>query len=225
MFVVASFARQTFDNSLQLLLLLHGLWRCSSLVSSFVWPDHLLLGCDAISLRSSYYNCTYYYYYYTTRQLTERAAGGGKLTLLPAALTWSCQSCSDRPTEWYPHTQRLLSSVSVLTISLRVCVRIHWSLSCCPFQRSAASVFLLPGCVCVLICQLFPFVVWIATTIHSVQPSQAEIPSVDIGNILFILFFFWLGLRVSTIFASDSPSLPHTFDVRLGSAPPHSSVQ
>ena len=219
MFVVASFARQTFDNSLQLLLLLHGLWRCSSLVSSFVWPDHLLLGCDAISLRSSYYNCTYYYYYYTTRQLTERAAGGGKLTLLPAALTWSCQSFSDRPTEWYPHTHS--SSVSLLRFhSVCVCGSIGRCLVVLSSGRR--HLFSFSPVVCVFSFANF-FPLWFGSRRPSIPSSRAKPKSQVLTSAIYYLFYFFFGwafeslpsLRVThrrcrTLLMSGLARPPHT---------------
>ena len=87
------------------------------------------------------------------------------------SLTNSFQSlCPEVPTTSPP--------LQFLFYDFTPCVRIHWSFYCCALQRSVA----------VLICQLFPFVVWIATTTHSVQSSRT--PSVDIGNNLSFIIFY-----------------------------------
>ena len=91
------------------------------------------------------------------------------------------------------------------------CVRIHWSFSCCALQLSAA----------VLICQL----VFLATTIHSVQSSRN--PSVDIGNNFYFIIFVRHSISASLPYLRLTHLrrlLRRTFDVRLGSRKKRTSI-
>ena len=82
----------------------------------------------------------------------------------------------DRPTDWYPQTAP--PPIQFLSYDFTPCVRIHWS----------SLIVLYSGRRLFSFANFFvPFVVWIATTIHSVQSSRN--PSVDIGNnFSFIIF-------------------------------------
>ena len=95
-------------------------------------------------------------------------------------------------------------------------MRIHWSFSLLRFT-AVGDFFLLPV-VCSHLPTCFPFVVWIATTIHSVQSSRN--PSVDIGNNFYFIIFVRHSISASLPYLRLTHLrrlLRRTFDVQLGS--------
>ena len=116
----------------------------------------------------------------------------------PLSLIWSYQSCSEPLADWYSHTTLSYEFIPItvpggthyVSSSSVSLLRFH-SLCADPLVVLLLRFTAVGGCSHLPTC--FPFLVWIAMTIHSVQSSI--IPSVDICNkFSFIIFVRHLSL-------------------------------